>query len=70
MVGTLWGELSLYLYPDTTQKVGGIMHQNTVNDIVFCEESLKNTGTKIKYMLILEKRTDKKEGLLGFYILK
>ncbi len=38
MVGNVWGELSLYHYPDTNQKVGAIMHQNTVNDIVYCEE--------------------------------
>jgi len=70
MVGTLGGDLSIYRFPDTAERVGGIMHQNSVTDIVFCEEELKNTGTKVKYMLVLERRTDKREGSLGFYILK
>jgi hypothetical protein len=70
MVGTVGGDLSIYRFPDTTDRIGAIMHQNTVTDIVFCEEELKNTGTKVKYMLVLERKTDKKEGSLGFYILK
>lgn len=36
MVGTLWGELSIYRFPDTTTKVGVIFHQNTVLDVVYC----------------------------------
>jgi hypothetical protein len=70
MVGTVGGDLSIYQFPDTTERVGAIMHQNSVTDIVYCEEELKNTGTKVKYMLVLERKTDKREGSLGFYILK
>lgn len=70
MVGTVGGDLSFYNYPDTTERIGAILHQNSVTDVVVSEEELKNTGTKIKYMLVLERKNDKKDGSLGFYILK
>jgi hypothetical protein len=70
MVGTVVGDLSIYRFPDTSERIGGILHQNCVNDIVYCEEELKNTGTKIKYMLVLERKTDKRDGSLGIYTLK
>lgn len=70
MVGTVGGDLTIYRFPDTTERIGAIMHQNSVTDIVYCEEELKNTGTKIKYMIVLERKTDKRDGSLGFYILK
>jgi hypothetical protein len=33
-VGTIGGELSIYRFPDTTQKIGAICHQNQICDIL------------------------------------
>ena len=38
MVGTVGGDLSIYRFPDTNERIGAIMHQNAVTDIVYCEE--------------------------------
>jgi len=57
MVGTVGGQLSIYRFPDTTQKIGGIFHQNTIVDIVTAVGEIKSTNLKLKLMLILEKKT-------------
>ena len=70
MVANLHGFVSIYNYPDTTNKIGGIFHQNQISDILASEEELKNTKLTIKTMFILEKRTEQKEGSLGIYVMK
>lgn len=34
MVALINGFVSIYKYPDTSVKIGGIFHQNTISDIV------------------------------------
>jgi hypothetical protein len=70
MVANLHGFVSIYNYPETTNKIGGIFHQNQISDILASEEELKNTKLTIKTMFILEKRTEQKEGSLGIYVMK
>lgn len=70
MVGTIGGQLSIYRYPDTTQKVGGIWLQNQVNDIVTTVGEIKTTSLKMKIMFILEKKSDQREGSLGIYLIR
>lgn len=70
MVATLNGFVSIHNYPDTTAKIGGIIHQNQISDIIASEDELKNTSLKIKTMFILEKKTEQREGSLGIYLLK
>lgn len=70
MVANLNGFVSIYEYPDASNKLGGIFHQNQISDIVPSEQELKNTSMKMKIVLILEKRTEQKEGSLGIYLLK
>jgi len=36
MVANLQGVVSIYSYPDTTNKIGAILHQNQITDIVCC----------------------------------
>lgn len=70
MVGTIGGQLSIYRYPDTTQKVGGIWLQNQVNDIVTTVGEIKTTSLKMKIMFILEKKSDQRDGSLGIYLIR
>lgn len=71
MVANLNGLVSIYPYPDTTNKVGAIMHMSPINDIVSSEDELKSTNIKVKLMFILEKKiADHKEGSLGIYLFK
>jgi hypothetical protein len=70
VIANLYGFVSIYNYPDTTNKIGGIYHQNQVSDIIATESEIKNTNIKMKMMFVLEKRTDQKEGSLGIYVLK
>jgi hypothetical protein len=70
MVGTVGGQVSIYRFPDTTVKIGGIIHQNPIVDIVTAVGEIKSTNLKLKLMLILEKRTEKREGSLGIYLMK
>ncbi len=70
MVANLYGFVSIYNYPDTTAKVGGIYHQNPISDIVPSEQELKNTSLHMKIVFILEKKTEQKEGSLAVYLLK
>ena len=53
MVAELNGFVSIYGFPDTSEKLGGIMHQNYVSDIIESQDTLKNTNLKIKTMFIL-----------------
>ena len=69
-VANLNGLVSIYDYPNTGSKVGGIFHQNQVSDIVASEDELKNTSLKMKTVFILEKKTEQKEGSLGIYLIK
>jgi hypothetical protein len=70
VVGTIGGQLSIYRYPDTTQKIGGIWLQNQVNDIVTTVGEIKTTSLKMKIMFILEKKSDQREGSLGIYLIR
>ena len=69
-VANLSGLVSIYEYPNTVSKVGGIFHQNQVSDIVASEDELKNMSLKMKTVFILEKKTEQKEGSLGIYLIK
>jgi len=70
MVANLQGFVSIYNYPETTNKIGGIFHQNQISDILESEEEIKNTKLTIKTIFILEKRAEPKEGSLGIYVVK
>lgn len=70
MIANMNGLLSIYGYPDTSQKLGVIMHQNQLSDIIASEDELKNTNIKVKTMFILEKKTEQRDGSLGIYLFK
>jgi hypothetical protein len=38
MVANLFGFISIYNYPDTNAKIGGIIHNNQISDIVASED--------------------------------
>lgn len=60
MVASLTGFVSIYAYPDTSTKIGGIHHQNSVSDIIESGDFLKSTNIHVKTMLILEKKTEQR----------
>ena len=67
-MATLTGFVSIHTYPDCV-KVGGMHHNNAISDIVESNDLLVTTYLKVKQMLILEKRTEQKEGSLGIYLM-
>lgn len=67
-VATLTGFVWIYSYP-ACEKVGGIHHNNAVGDIVESNDLLTTTNLNVKLMLILEKRTEQREGSLGIYLM-
>jgi len=52
-VGAMGGQLSIYRFPDTSQKIGGIFHQNQICDIVSTVAEIKSTNLKMRFMFIL-----------------
>jgi len=52
-VSNLRGVVSIYSYPDSSVKLGSIVHNNIISDIVESVEELKNTNTQIKFVMIM-----------------
>lgn len=69
LVGSLNGQMSIYGLP-SKQKVGLIMHQNPLSDVISTVGELKATNIKMRIMFILEKQTEQKEGSFGVYLIK
>lgn len=69
-VANRFGQVSIYRYPDLSKKIGGIYHQNDVNNIVSGQTLLVNTGVTVNFVMILEAKSDQRPGSLGIYVLK
>lgn len=53
LVGNYAGTVSIYRFNDTSKKIGGILHQNAVSDIIYTCEEIKSTGLRLKTIFIL-----------------
>lgn len=69
-VSNVFGQVSIYRYPDCNNKIGGIYHMNQLSDIVFSETTLVNTGLTIRFVMVLESKSQKQEGSIAIYVLK
>lgn len=69
-IGSLRGEVSIYNLKVSDQKIGAILHQNMVADILCSTLEMKTTGVKVKLVYALENRTPEIEGSFSIYLLQ
>jgi hypothetical protein len=69
-IGCLRGEVSVYNLRESDKKVGAILHQNMVADVICSAVEMKTTGVRVKLVYVLEKRTLESEGSFAIYLLQ
>jgi hypothetical protein len=69
LVSTVQGIVNIYQIPNFNEKVGVIMHQNSITNMISLS-SMTSTNIPIKNLFILEKIMNKKEGSFAIYTLK
>lgn len=69
-IGSLRGEVSVFNLRESEKKIGAILHQNPVADVICSTVEMKTTGVKVKLLYVLEKRSKESEGSFGIYLLQ
>lgn len=64
------GEVSIVDMSNNCKKIGAILHQQTVLDIICSNVQVKSTGVCLKLIYILEKKTEAKEGSFSVYLIQ
>jgi hypothetical protein len=59
-VGNFAGQVSVYRFADTRRKIGGILHQNPIGDIVYTCDEIKSTNLKLMTVFIMEKKSEER----------
>ena len=69
-VGSLRGDVSIYNLQLSEKKVGLILHNSLVGDLICSRLEMQATGVTVRLLYVLERRSQESEGSFAIYLLQ